>query len=657
MSTPSVVVRRPAIRGLDIHVGAVIVLGMIAIGFSLHAALTDPPPLNALLFAGLGLLAGACAVKIPGLSALVSASDTFFIASAMLAGPGPAMIAMAIDSTGLALRRKSGIGLRRLLFNATAPPLSLWAGAGVFHLLGGHAYATGASTETTAVILPLIALTAVYFGLNSGLTAQAISLDTGAPFLTVWRRLWPLAVNHVAAASAAFCFVIVMRSAGLWAASAVAPLVVVLHLTLRSILGRLADAELHVQKIDRLYLSTIETLATAIEAKDGVTSDHIRRVQKFALGLAKALGVADELTIKAIKAAALLHDTGKLAVPEHILNKPGKLTAAEFEQMKLHVDVGADILSSIDFPYPVVPIVRCHHENWDGSGYPRGVKGDDIPIGARILSVVDCYDALTSDRPYRPALSDGEAMKIVLERRGKMYDPEVVDTFVRVYKDIAAEVMEPVAHQEALSKIGRSISASAPPKPVTASTEIRADAPDDMLAIVSLSRVIGGDATFGDAAALATAHLSRILPETTCVFYIHDGASDHLVARHATGAHAAALKGMSIAVGERLSGWVAACRQTISNSDAALDLHDRGVKLGSALSTPLMDGERVVGVFTAYAEAPQAFAEDQSRLVEMMAPHLGRIVNAALRTEQRTRDQQEPRSTTGTRDLRVVFSR
>jgi hypothetical protein len=321
MSTSPDSIRRPAIRGLDIHVGAVIVLGMIAIATSLHAIITNPPPLNALLFAALGLVAGACAVKIPGLSALVSASDTFFIASAMLAGPGAAMVAMAIDSTALALRRKSGIGLRRLLFNATAPSLSLWAGTYVFHLLGGHAYATSASAETTSVILPLIALTAVYFGLNSGLTAQAISLDTGTPFLTVWRRLWPLAVNHVAAASAAFCFVIVMRSAGALAACAVAPLVVVLHLTLRSILGRLSDAEEHVQKIDRLYLSTIETLATAIEAKDGVTSDHIRRVQKFALGLAKALGVTDELTIKAIKAAALLHDTGKLAVPEHILNK------------------------------------------------------------------------------------------------------------------------------------------------------------------------------------------------------------------------------------------------------------------------------------------------------------------------------------------------
>src|SRR3954469_1999285 len=150
--------RRPANHGLDVHVGAVIVLGGLAIATSLHAIATTPPPLNALLFAALGLVAGACAVKIPGLSALVSASDTFFIASAMLAGPAAAMVAMTIDSTALAWRRKTGIGLRRLLFNATAPSLSLWAGTHVFQLMGGHAYATGASAETTTVILPLIAL-------------------------------------------------------------------------------------------------------------------------------------------------------------------------------------------------------------------------------------------------------------------------------------------------------------------------------------------------------------------------------------------------------------------------------------------------------------------------------------------------------------------
>jgi len=654
MSQPPQPPRRPAPNGLDIHVGAVILFGVAAIATSVHAMATSPPALNALLFAAFGLVAGACAVKIPGVNALVSASDTFFIASAMVFGPGPAMMALSIDSAALAWRR--GYGVRRLLFNATQPALSLWAATHVFQILAGGQL--NPSTQIASVILPLVAMTTVYFGLNSGLTAGAIALESGRPFFRVWQRFMPLSVNYVAAASAAFCFVIIMRTAGTLAASAVVPLVLVLHVTLRSILGRLSDAETHIQKVDRLYLSTIETLATAIEAKDGVTHDHIRRVQRFAIGLAHALGVNDEDTIKAINAAALLHDTGKLAVPEHILNKPGKLTTLEFEQMKLHVDVGADILSSIDFPYPVVPIVRAHHESWDGSGYPRGLKGDEIPIGARILSVVDCYDALTSDRPYRSALSDEDAMKIVLDRRGKMYDPLVVDTFLKVYRDIAGEAVEPVLHHEALSRIGRAISASQAP-PAAPATEIRADAPDDLLAIVSLSRILGGEATFSDAAALATTHLCRILADTTYVFYVQDAGSGHLVARHATGEHAAALRGMTLGMGERLSGWVAACKQTITNSDAALDLYDRGVRLGSALSTPLMDGDRLVGVFTAYASAANAFTEDQSRLVQMMAPHLGRIVGAAIRTEsQRTREVLEPRvAAAGSRDLRVVYSK
>src|SRR5262249_44562613 len=151
-----------------------------------------------------------------------------------------------------------------------------------------------------------------------------------------------------------------------------------------------------------------------------------------AVHLAREIGVRDEALLKAIEAAALLHDMGKLAVPEYILNKPGKLTEAEFDKMKLHASVGADILSAIDFPYPVVPIVRHHHENWDGTGYPSGLKGTDIPIGARILSVVDCFDALTSDRPYRRRMSDNEALAILHDRRGQMYDPMIVDAFSQV---------------------------------------------------------------------------------------------------------------------------------------------------------------------------------------------------------------------------------
>ncbi len=143
-----------------------------------------------------------------------------------------------------------------------------------------------------------------------------------------------------------------------------------------------------------------------------------------------------EHQLEAIAAAALLHDMGKLAVPEHILNKPGKLTTAEFEKMKRHADIGADLLSSIKFPYPVVPIVRHHHEFWNGAGYPSGISGTDIPLGARILSVVDCFDALTSDRPYRPRLNDNEAFEILRERRGTMYDPLVVDAFVQAHPEI-----------------------------------------------------------------------------------------------------------------------------------------------------------------------------------------------------------------------------
>src|SRR5258708_21350070 len=193
----------------------------------------------------------------------------------------------------------------------------------------------------------------------------------------------------------------------------------------------------------------------AIDAKDQITHGHIRRVQSYAVGLAKNIGMSDDKLLKAIEAAALLHDMGKLAVPEHILNKPGKLTPAEFEKMKLHASVGADILSAIDFPYPVVPIVRHHHEYWDGNGYPDGLRGTEIPIGARILSVVDCFDALTSDRPYRPRLSDEEALTILLERRGSMYDPLIVDTFVTVHKQIAPSPSLSVP-QQALNEIASS---------------------------------------------------------------------------------------------------------------------------------------------------------------------------------------------------------
>ena len=230
------------------------------------------------------------------------------------------------------------------------------------------------------------------------------------------------------------------------------PLLLVIYLTFKTSMARVEDAKKHLAEMNTLYLSTIETLAMAIDAKDQVTHGHIRRVQIYARGLAAAVGMKSDNEIKAIEAAALLHDMGKLAIPEHILNKPGKLTPAEFEKMKRHAPIGAEILSAIDFPYPVVPIVRHHHEQWDGGGYPDGVKGRDIPLGARVLSVVDCFDALTSDRPYRPKLPDSEALAILTERAGRMYDPDVVETFIRIHKSIAPTEKE-LAGRKAIGAI------------------------------------------------------------------------------------------------------------------------------------------------------------------------------------------------------------
>jgi putative nucleotidyltransferase with HDIG domain len=176
----------------------------------------------------------------------------------------------------------------------------------------------------------------------------------------------------------------------------------------------------------------IEALARAMAARDASTHEHARRVQRYAPALAREIAIGDERTLAAIDAAALLHDIGKLGIPDRILGKPGPLTPDEYDHVKLHAIIGADILSAVSFPGPLAVIVRHHHENWDGTGYPDGLRGEAIPIGSRVLAIVDCYDALTSDRPYRRALSHVCAVAMIHERRGTMYDSEIVSAFLRV---------------------------------------------------------------------------------------------------------------------------------------------------------------------------------------------------------------------------------
>ena len=379
---------------LSLYVTAVATIGGALVLHSVAATARMAHPLVWVAIVAPAILVGTFRLNIHSISASISVSDTFWILTALLFGPGPAAVAVAADSLVMSWRRHHE--WEHIAFNAAAPAASIWVGAHVFFFVARVPPLLQIPAPITSLILPLLLLSLVDFLCNSALMAIAIGLEARRSPFDVWRRhfLW-LSVSYLPAASVAFCLILLWQQASLGAAVMVLPLLAVFHFTLRASFGRLEDAQRHLRDVDRLYLSTIETLAMAIDAKDDVTHSHVRRVQVYAVGLARALGVDDERSIKALEAAALLHDTGKLAVPQHILNKPGKLTESEFEQMKLHVDVGADILSLVAFPYPVVPIVRCHHENWDGSGYPRGVAGDDIPLGARILSVVDslrCVD-------------------------------------------------------------------------------------------------------------------------------------------------------------------------------------------------------------------------------------------------------------------------
>jgi putative nucleotidyltransferase with HDIG domain len=621
---------KPSLRR---YVRLVAIAGALVIVESLVSLTTTPHPYEWLLFAALAMLTGSFSLKIASISASVTVSDTFFITTALLFGPAPATLAVALDTFIISYRRKHS--LDRVAFNAATPALGMWAGSHVFFLIAGIPHLSHSHTPIQQLILPMVALTTVYFLVNSGLIALAIGLDARKSPIEIWRQHFSwLSVNYFAAASVAFCLVLLIHQVSFSAVLVVLPLLVVLHLTLRASFGRLDDARSHLAHLDKLYLSTVETLAMAIDAKDDVTHSHVRRVQAYALGLARELGVTDEPTLKAIEAAALLHDTGKLAVPEHILNKPGKLSASEFEQMKRHVDVGADILSLVDFPYPVVPIVRCHHENWDGSGYPRGVSGTNIPIGARILSVVDCFDALTSDRPYRSALTKQQAFDILIARRGTMYEPLVVDTFMRVHDEIVAGIVDaPAPHMDVMQQISKSVVPVQPVAPASVSTT--AAVSDDVIAFVSLARLASGSGSQSDVLAMASQLMAGVIPEATIAWFLIDEISGRLAVADAAGPGAREVRGVSLAMAEGLSGWVAAQRQVIVNSEAALDLGERAARahLQCCLSAPLIAGEALVGTITLYARKSSAFSEDHARLVQIIAPHVAQAICTSRRSE------------------------
>src|SRR4051812_3421799 len=499
------------------YVWAVIAAGFAVVGGSIYQLYVEPIGNRWLILAALTLISGSATVRLPSTYASISISETFVFTAVLLYGPAAGTVIVALDGlVGSFWISKRNPQLHRALFNMSAPAVSAWCSANLFFAVARIAPLVREPSPINAILPALILFALAYFGLNSWLITFVIAAKKHLDPLKVWKSSFGwLSLNYFGGASIAFLLVGYNRTISLGYVGAIIPLLLVLYFTFKAAMGRVEDADKHVEQLNRLYLSTIETLAMAIDAKDQVTHGHIRRVQIHATSLAKEVGVRDENLLKAIEAAALLHDMGKLAVPEYILNKPGKLTEAEFEKMKVHASVGADILSAIEFPYPVVPIVRHHHENWDGSGYPTGIKGTAIPIGARILSVVDCFDALTSDRPYRPRLSDEQAIAILKDRRGVMYDPMIVDTFLKVHSKSLTGVPRLGPPSDVLNTITHS-GRAVPAVQQSATSGALAKTADEMLTVYELARALSGLVSLSDAAERITQHAQRIVPATVC---------------------------------------------------------------------------------------------------------------------------------------------
>jgi putative nucleotidyltransferase with HDIG domain len=633
MAPPAAAHARP--WTLRAYIGVVSAAGLCLFAHCIVRIAIDGLPVEWWLFAALTFISGRITLVIPGLEARFTVSEVFAFTAVLLFGPEAGAVTLALDSLVLAWLRR--MQPNKAAFNFGNLTLAVWISGALFFRVSGVDHLFGGGGQAAELLVPLALLGAAYFLVNTGLLAVAIGIDTATSPARLWRRhFFPLAPGYAASASLALLLVLALQAVHFVAFALLAPLLVIFYYTYRSSFGREEDARGHLEKLNTLYLSTVETLATAIDAKDEVTHGHIRRVQLAAMGLARELGVKDDETLKAIEAAALLHDTGKIAIPEHILNKPGKLTPAEYDKMKLHAPIGAEILSAIDFPYPVVPIVRHHHENWDGTGYPDRIAGTDIPIGARILSVVDCFDALTSDRPYRKRMTDEDALAILHERRGTMYDPLVVDVFSANYKRIMP-VEEAVTHPAAKAIGGARDTAPAPP-PGTLEAEAPSSADtaafNEVLAISSLARAVSGNASLSDVGALAWMTLRNVIPASAMALFVEDQQLDLMTVSYAGGAHAAMLRQLKKGRGGGIAGWVAVNRRGVLNADAALDLGVNAASLEpplrSSLTVPLMHEGRVVGVLSCYSQSAHGFTEDHLRLLELGAASLaGAIASVA----------------------------
>ncbi len=606
----------------------------------------------------IAILASTLKVKLPGMDSTMSVHFLFVLLGVVELSLAETLVigctAALIQSLWKTNNRPDPM---KVVFNV----VGLMSNAICFTYFVYHASAGFLKGSTP---LLLLVTSCAYFVGNTVPLAIVIGLAEGLPMRKIWTEtyFWGLPYNL---AGAALIGVISFANKFIgWQNSLlILPVMYLVYHSYHLYLDRLDDQKKrveveelhvltekrHVEEVCALHLRTIEGLALAIDAKDHNTHEHLHRVRTYAIGLAKELGLTEEES-EALRAAALLHDIGKLAVPDHIINKPGRLTPEEFEKMKIHPIVGADILERVAFPYPVAPIVRAHHEKWNGSGYPDGLKGEEIPIGARILAAVDCLDAMASDRQYREGLPLDEAMKMVAWESGIAFDPRVVEALQRRYVELEGMAIRDLYDSKREShtfnyKVERG---ARPAAGFQADIDLRhsgkanflssiASARQEAHTLFELSQDLGNSLSLDETLSLVAIRLHKLVPYDSIVAFIRKGA--FLEPGFVSGDNFRLLSSLVIPIGTGLCGWVAANGKAIINGNPAVEAGFPGdqkmaTPLRSALAVPLEGVDGLVGVLALYRTDADAFTSDHLRVLQVITSKVGHFIENALKYRQ-----------------------
>src|SRR4051812_23420910 len=647
------------------------VVAVMAAGTLILAMFAPHSIANPLLFATLlacSSLASALKVRLPIASSgsTMSVSYAVDFAALLLLGANETMIVAAVSAwSQCTFRTETRTALFRTLFSMASLVLTVKAAGLVYTLLGG----VTATSELSLLTIPkpLVGAATTYFVVNTLLIATAIGLSTRQSIARIWNEnfLWSAPSYFVGAGAAAFAASVIDRG-GYWMASLLAAPVYLTYRTYKVYMGRIQDQQRHVAQVSDLHLATIEALALAIDAKDQTAQSHIRRVQVYAAGIARALGMPDN-EIQGVKTAALLHDIGKLAVPEHILSKPGPLTQEEFQKIRIHPQVGAEIISGVPFPYPVAPLILSHHERWDGKGYPSGLKGDEIPLGARILSVVDYFDALMSERPYHKAMSLDAAMGLLRQESTKALDPRVVQTFIDMYPTLEREADASAEPSRKLTRVPTHAPSAAPAVGLvdesgSARTNVFQDialAHREIYALYEIAQAMGSSLGVSDTMALISSKLSNIVPFSCCALFLYNDDTETLRCRFATGVEAETIQQLTIRNGHGLTGWVARNRRPLVNARPSTDFEAAGfpadrTSLHSALVCPLLFNERFIGTISVYHTEPSVYTDDHRRLLDRISEQAAAVIYNSIVFEQ-TQEDSLTDPLTGLPNTRFMF--